>query len=222
MKNMKLIMESWRSYITEKDGTIEDPDLEPSGGALTGNEDVDKQMFDFFIQFLPGGDRHGEDPELCELNIPGTELMCKDNKGLPRSKMPQLKTTDDEDLAEEFAKYLESQGHSVSQDTEFASELKATQNQLKGAKVNGMNSALVINDGEHEGIRAPIIISNDNYVLDGHHRWASQLVYDFMNGVPKVEVAVRRVNLPIEDLLELSKYDGEFCQEYGCVPPQGR
>ena len=59
-------------------------------------------------------------------------------------------------------------------------------------------------------------------MLDGHHRWASQLVYDFMNGVPKVEVAVRKVNLPIEELLELSRYDGEFCQEYGCVPPQGR
>ena len=123
MKNMKLIMESWRSYINEKEGTIEDPDLESSGGALTGNEDIDEQMFKFFIEFLPGGNRHGQDPELCELNIPGTELMCKDNKGLPRSQMPQLKTTDDEDLAEEFAKYLESQGHSVSGGTEFASEL---------------------------------------------------------------------------------------------------
>ncbi len=131
MKNMKLIMESWRSYVNEKDGTIKDPDLEPSGGALTGNEDIDKKMFEFFIEFLPGGSRHGEDPELCELNIPGTELMCQDNKGLPRSQMPQLKTTDDEDLAKEFSQYLESQGHTDSDSTEFASELRATQNQLK-------------------------------------------------------------------------------------------
>ena len=91
---MKLIMESWRSYINEKDGTIEDPDLEPSGGALTGNEDVDKKMFEYFIEFLPGGSRHGEDPELCELDVPGTELMCQDNKGIPRDQMPQLKSDD--------------------------------------------------------------------------------------------------------------------------------
>jgi hypothetical protein len=222
MKNMKLIMESWRSFLHEKEGTIEDPDLKPSEGGVTGNEEVDKKMFEFFIEFLPGGSRHGEDPELCELNIPGTELMCQDNLGIPRSEMPQLKTTDDEDLAEAFSEYLESQGHSVAEGTEFSADLKATQSQLKGAKVNGMNSALVSGDGNHPGIRAPIIVSSDNYVLDGHHRWASQLVYDFMNGVPKVEVEVRKVNLPIRELLELSKYDGEFCQEYGCVPPEGR
>ena len=136
--------------------------------------------------------------------------------------MPQLKNEDDKDLAQEFAEYLESQGHSVTATTALASKLKATQNQLKGKKVNGMNSALVASDGTHEGIRAPIIISSDDYVLDGHHRWASQVVYDFMNGTPGVEVAVSQVNLPIEELLELAKYDGEFCQANGCVAPEGR
>ena len=221
MKNMKLIMESWRTYVTEQ-GMLDDPGLAPSGGNVTGNPQIDQKMFDYFKEFLPGGSRHGEDPELCELDIEGTKLMCQDNKGLARSVMPQLKTADDQDLAEAFADYLESQGHSVSETTELASNLKATQNQLKGAKVNGMNSALVSTDGKHDKIRAPIIVSSDNYVLDGHHRWASQVVYDFMNGTPGVEVAVRKVSLPIDELLELSKYDGEFCQTNGCVPPQGR
>ncbi len=221
MENMKLIMESWRGYVTEQDMT-QDPDLAPSGGKVTGDPQVDQKMFDFFREFLPGGSKHGTDPELCELDIEGTRLMCQDNKGLQRKVMPQLKTKDDKDLAEEFAKYLESKGVSVKTTTALASKLKATQNQLKGAKVNGMNSALVATDGKHPGIRAPIIISSDNYVLDGHHRWASQVVYDFMNGIPSVDVAVRRVNLPIDKLLQVSKYDGEFCQTYGCVPPQGR
>ena len=197
--------------------------LAPSGGKVTGDEATDQKLFDFFKEYLPGGSKHGEDPELCNLDVPNTRLMCQDNKGLARSGMPQLKTKDDEDLAATFVAWLEEKGlATVGTTTAPAASLKATQNQLKGAKVNGMNSALVKTNGTAEGIRAPIIVSSDGYVLDGHHRWASQVAYDFVNGKPPVEVAIHKTSLPIEDLLKLTKHDGEFCTQYGCVAPQGR
>ena len=194
-----------------------------SGGKVTGDEATDQKLFDFFKEYLPGGSKHGEDPELCDLDVPNTKLMCKDNKGLARSVMPQLKTKDKKDLAATFAAWLEEKGlATVETTTAPAASLKATQNQLKGAKVNGMNTALVKTKGKHEGIRAPLIVSSDGYVLDGHHRWASLVAYDFVNGKPPVDVSIHKVSLPIKDLLELTKPDGEFCTTYKCVPPQGR
>ena len=125
---------------------------------------------------------------LCDITIPGTNLYCGGNKGIPREQMPQFKgkpqpgsiadglpkDKDGEvDTEAMFKKMLEDKGIKVSEPTQVpADQLKATQTELVGSKVAGMSKALDT-DPNNPGITAPIYISSDGYVLDGHHRWAA-------------------------------------------------
>ncbi len=90
---------------------------------------------------------------LCQISVPGTNLFCGDNKGVPRKQMPQLggkprEGSDADNLPKDdkgevsgeqaFLDHLKSQGVMVSDKTMKASELKASQTELVGAKVAGM------------------------------------------------------------------------------------
>ena len=97
--------------------------------------------------------------DLCSVTVPGTNMFCAGNKGIPRAEMPQLKSTvvpggkvdklvkagklDADPKTGEvntegmFKDMLEKEGISMSEPTpEKVSKLKATQNQLEGSKVN--------------------------------------------------------------------------------------
>ena len=132
---------------------------------------------------------------LCKVSIPGTNLYCDGNKGIPREDMPQFKGTPvpgspadklpkdsngEADTEEFFKKMLEKDGVKVSDPVEVpADRLKATQSELVGVKVAGMSK--VLEDPSHpayEKITAPIYVSNDGYVLDGHHRWAAIVAHN--------------------------------------------
>ena len=45
----------------------------------------------------------------------------------------------------------------------------------------------------------PIVVSKDNYVVDGHHRWAAQKVLN-----PKKKIKVLKMNAPIHDALGIA------------------
>ena len=168
------------------------------------------------------------DFDLCEISIPGTNLFCGVNKNVPRKHMPQLKAKalpgswaaknlEADDKGEvngekEFVNYLQKKGVSVSDAKIPATELKSTQNQLVGQKVAGMYEALK-KDPNIKGIRAPIFVSKDGYVLDGHHRWAAVVCYDMADGIGKsVEMDVRVIDMEIGDLLDETN---KFCKEVG-------
>ena len=151
---------------------------------------------------------------LCDITIPGTNLYCGGNKGIPREQMPQFKgkpqpgsiadglpkDKDGEvDTEAMFKKMLEDKGIKVSEPTQVpADQLKATQTELVGPKVAGMSKALDT-DPNHPGITAPIYVSSDGYVLDGHHRfWAYKLV-----GVKSIPAQL----VPAEDVEEVGRPD---------------
>jgi len=163
---------------------------------------------------------------LCDITIPGTNLYCGGNKGIERAKMPQFKGTpqpgseadkmqkdkngevDTEDM---FKKMLQDKGIKVSEATSVpADQLKATQTELVGAKVAGMTKALEA-DPNHPGITAPIYVSSDGYVLDGHHRWAAVTSHEIASGKP-ANMNVRVIDMPIDKLVELSN---QFAQDIG-------
>ena len=163
---------------------------------------------------------------LCDITIPGTNLYCGGNKGIERAKMPQFKGTpqpgseadkmqkdkngevDTEDM---FKKMLQDKGIKVSEPTSVpADQLKATQTELVGAKVAGMTKALEA-DPNHPGITAPIYVSSDGYVLDGHHRWAAVTSHEIASGKP-ANMNVRVIDMPIDKLVELSN---QFAQDIG-------
>jgi hypothetical protein len=163
---------------------------------------------------------------LCDITIPGTNLYCKGNKGIPREDMPQFKgyakpgsiadklpkNNDGEvDTESQFKVLLKKNGVAVSEPQEVpADQLKATQTELVGAKVAGMTKALET-EPNHPKITAPIYVSNDGYVLDGHHRWAAVTSSAVASGKPAM-MNVRVIDMPIKDLVKISN---DFADQIG-------
>ena len=163
-------------------------------------------------------DAGGEAPNinLCNVSVPGTNLFCAENVGKPRIQMPQLsgkpikgspadglpKDPDGGvDLGPLFIEHLRSKGIRVTEKTYPASHLRASQNELLGNKVLGMMKSV------QEGRMGParIFTSNDQYVVDGHHRWAANVGADIADGeLGNLTQDVNEVDAPILDVLAMA------------------
>ena len=166
---------------------------------------------------------------LCKVSIPGTNLYCDGNKGIERGDMPQFKGTPqpgspadklpkdengEADTEEFFKQMLNKDGIKVSEPTAVPPDrLKATQSELVGVKVAGMSKVLADpNHPAYEKITAPIYVSNDGYVLDGHHRWAAVVAHNAANPDKQIPMNVRVIDEPIEPLVTRSN---EFAEKMG-------
>jgi hypothetical protein len=158
---------------------------------------------------------------LCQVSVPGTNLYCDGNKGIERGDMPQFKGTPqpgspadklpkdengEADTEEFFKQMLNKQGIKVSEPTAVPPDrLKATQSELVGIKVAGMSKVLADKNHPAYGkITAPIYVSNDGYVLDGHHRWAAVVAHNASNPDNQIPMNVRVIDEPIEPLVKRS------------------
>lgn len=166
---------------------------------------------------------------LCDVSIPGTNLYCGGHKGIVRDDMPQFKGTPrpgseadklpkdregNADVEEFFKKMLEKDGVSVSEPTSVpADRLKSTQSELVGVKVAAMSALLADkNNPAYDNITAPIYVSRDGYVLDGHHRWAAIVSHNAKNPAGSIEMQVRVID---EDIEPLVKRSNQFAEEIG-------
>ncbi|MGR3982455.1 LPD38 domain-containing protein [Pseudoalteromonas sp. 1181_04] len=109
-----------------------------------------------------------------------------ETKNIPRSEMPQIKAEN----RGAMVNFMNARDISHEQGEVPASSLKPTQQEFSPAKVK---KAM-----EFEGGNRSILVSNDNYVLDGHHQWLAARE----KGEP---VKVIRLNAPIEQLVPLAK-----------------
>lgn len=154
---------------------------------------------------------------------------CAESKGIPRVQMPQLKVAGDKfapdsravreltpnakgeyDLQPLFLQHLKDQGYTAEEVQEAAVNLKATQNQLNGGKIAGMTDALLA--GKSLGDE-PIFVSEDDYIVDGHHRWAANAAADYADGKGgDYTMSIWRIDVDIITLLDLSN---KFAAEYG-------
>lgn len=170
---------------------------------------------------------------LCQVSVEGTNLFCTQSKGIPRIKMPQLKVTKvlpgsraeteltpDEDgeydLQPMFRERLQEMGYEVVEEDYLAANLKATQNELRGDKIAGMTQH--VETGGSLGEEA-IFVSSDDYIVDGHHRWASTVAADFAGDevADDLTLPILRVNMSIIELLAEAN---TFAEEWG-APPLG-
>ena len=115
--------------------------------------------------------------------------QSKDTKGLKRSEMPQIHKDD----YKEFIDYLQDNGAKFAKYTMPAKQLKATQGEFSNKGV--VKQALKQLRGEP---RKPVIASEDNFIIDGHHRWL--LAWNTGDSVD-----VFKVNKPADELLKLVK-----------------
>jgi hypothetical protein len=141
---------------------------------------------------------------LCNVTVSGSNLFCAETKGIPRAEMPQL----DDQQTKDFRKYLKDQGYKIEKDKTPAANLRATQNELNGAKVAGVAQKLRDKPGHYS---KRIIVSKDDYILDGHHHWAAKVGLDSEDGIldNDTKVKISRVDISITKLLaEAEKFTG--------------
>lgn len=110
-------------------------------------------------------------------------------KGMKRVEMPQIHKND----YNEFIDYLKDNGAEFSKQTMPAKQLKATQGEFSDKGV--MKQIDKQMRGEP---RKPVIASQDNYIIDGHHRWLVA-----WNTGDSIDVF--KVNIDADKLLELVK-----------------
>lgn len=184
------------------------------------------------------GEKAALDYNLCDAQLShSSHLFCKLNKGIDRLRMPQLKGTpiagsaadalprdsrNEVDASQAFLDYLKNVKHyTVTLEDVPAMSLQATQNELIGSKVAGIWYALQdpTSTTYKELMSLPIFISEDNYILDGHHRWAAIVAHGINNGnLANVRMKAERVHVPI---IQLVRDANEFANAFGIKAEAG-
>lgn len=113
------------------------------------------------------------------------------NLNISRTKMPQI----DSHLVQDFIKIVRQSGIDVKKERVRVDLLKPTQKEINTEKVEGMMDGML-----QKNLAKPIIVSSDNYVLDGHHRWLALLNQD-----RTFKLTVFKFDLPITQLIEVAK-----------------
>ena len=128
--------------------------------------------------------------------------LCKGTLGIPRILMPSLDDPND------FLTRIHRQ-FSITHERETCkmSDLLPAQGEIRRNRVNGAAAGMndtgkvrVKNPNGSTGFAAPIIISQDNYIVDGHHRWAAA----HEKGLQENRIPVIRIMAPIQDILMAS------------------
>lgn len=112
----------------------------------------------------------------------------KESLGIKRKDMPQIAEADHE----KFLKYLEKKGVRHTKGKIKVSELKPSQSEMDASAAKRLVGS--------EKADSPIIVSSDNYVVDGHHRW---LANRMKNETSKVNTI--KINMPAKDLINVMK-----------------
>ena len=197
-----------------KDGVIHTSNVHDAARALSENRKVElkqpKQVSTLIHELgklAKAAERAGKTAptfNLCNVTVEDTNLFCAESKGIPRVQMPQLT----KEQTKEFLKHLEKEGYKVKRGKEDAANLRATQDELNGAKVAATIDKM---RKDPDVRRRRMVISSDDYILDGHHHWAADIGIDAADNVLRDDKRVRiaRVNIPIIKLLkEAEKFTG--------------
>ena len=131
------------------------------------------------------------DPELkFEMISEDTIKHISKSLGVSRDKMPQINSKD----VSEFVKYLKDKGIEASSSLIDVSKIGMTQKDINVDKVRDLLGV------EKSNLAKPVIISKDNYILDGHHR-----VVALYNVDKNFKLKTIKIDLGIKDLLNVAR-----------------
>ena len=134
-----------------------------------------------------------EDPEvdLCDAE----KGFCTGHKEIPRRLMPQIYNT------RQFARNIKSK-YGIKSHTEMVrpDSLIPSQEEIKKAVVNKIGEAMA--SGKYKD--APIVISRNKHVIDGHHRWAARKKY-----APTKKIRALVVHKKAMDVLGIAAAEGQ-------------
>jgi len=173
--------------------------------------------------------------DLCQVTVAGTNMFCTESlreakvgskeykEGVPRLDMPQLaglpepgseadslpkNDKGEVDASGHFIHFLQGIGMKTTHEDVPAEKLRPSQRELVGQNVGGM-----MRNKDFDPAKDPIFISSDNYVVDGHHRWAATVGRDAEDGkLGDSTMKVRRINAPISEVLHLAN---EYSTRFG-------
>ena len=148
---------------------------------------------------------------LAHITGPGNEhLFDSPLRDLPRDQMPAL--PDNVQGLMPFLQGLDDRGVSYELVHMDPRDMRATQSELSGAKVAKLAKLLSENGWRPGGA---MILSRENALLDGHHRWAGAAMAAVMHaqgvkGARPVKPLALKVDLPIDELLKIGElFSGE-------------
>jgi len=105
--------------------------------------------------------------------------------------MPQIKTKH----LDKFKDWIKSEGLSAKKESIAAKDLKPTQKDFNIKKV-----IEILNNDNSEKLKKTILVSKDNFILDGHHKWLAHFNID-----ENKKIDVLKIDLNVEDLLDKAK-----------------
>jgi len=142
--------------------------------------------------------RHAATEDLCV----GEKSICKGHLGIPRKYMPQFNSPAEITQFTRFVK--KAYGIPSHKTRKAAGELKSSQREINKKRVKGLIDDNIINK-----VRVPILISGDDYVIDGHHRWAA-----YKLKAPEKKMPAVVIDAPIKDVLGIAVAWGAKHQEF--------
>lgn len=208
---------------------VEVPDVESAATVIKDlAEYVEKARAE--LKASGGDPKSVPDFDLCNVSVAESNMFCSERlqavkigdktyeDGVPRLEMPQLGgspvpgteadreprvpwNADEVDGADKFVAHLQGLGIQTKLQPLDPAKLKASQRELVGTKV-----AAIISHKDFANIsRNPIFVSNDGYIVDGHHRWAAIVGEDARDGkLGDSKIQARVINAPITEVLHLA------------------
>ena len=138
----------------------------------------------------------------------------KKSLGFSRRSMPQIYSGD----MQEFLKFLSTNNIRHSNSKTLPNTLKASQKEFNDKKVMHMvqNAQKYIKNSSK-----PILVSSDNYVIDGHHRWLATKIYNEINDT-NIEMQIVKIQHKAKPLIAMMKtFDSvnfkKVSEEISCV-----
>jgi hypothetical protein len=107
---------------------------------------------------------------------------------IERELMPQISSDD----IDHFLTYAKINGVNITSETVHPETLKATQGEFNVDKI----LSFIANPPE---INKPVMVSSDDYIMDGHHGWIARLNKD------ETEIQIYRFDVPVMELLSLMR-----------------
>lgn len=135
---------------------------------------------------------------LCNISVPGTNVFCGGGGAThPRIEMPRIPNKD----RKGFEDYLRSKGIPFQKDEVRVDKLKASQTEIDGAKV--AQNIQIAREGGKNPLDSRIFVSKDNFIIDGHHKWAAAVGLKYTEG-QNFKMKVVRVDLPVTVLYHVA------------------
>ena len=156
--------------------------------AIDGREDRVKYYMEYYKNISPS------DFDIQNIDSKIQITLPQVNELYNREDMPQVKK---KDLKPAIGKLLKA-GLSISKGKMTPQKLKPSQKQIYKSKVDK-----IISKSDPNTIK-PIIISSDNYIVDGHHRWVA-----FLLGFPNHKINFIRLGVDRDKAIDIYKQISE-------------